>query len=169
VEEIMKSGRVSLLDSDAVQGVLSEEFKLTPPQGGWKLVENRPQLDSVFRSQGTTINRTGDRMLFGLPTTSAIIKQRDVHGLLFRMIDTEGVERVDLPGLVEFHKLGGRPGDLNANDTSAYLRLMGHNMYRFKFPPLGITALTPMRLIVLQQHFDPRGKVAGGFTRLALE
>jgi hypothetical protein len=170
VGEILNLDRVSLLDSAAVEGLLSEEFKLAPPLGGWKLVENRAQLDSIFRSQGTTTNRAGDRMLFGLPTTSAMVNQRDVYALLFRMIDTEGVERVNLPGLVEFHKRGGRPEDLaNPNDTSAYLRVMGREEYRFKFAPLGITALSPTALVVLQEQFDPHGKVVKGFTKLALE
>lgn len=168
--EILKLDRVSLLDSAAVAGLLSEEFKLAPPLGGWKLVENRAQLDSIFRSQGTTINRASDRMLFGLPTTSAMVNQRDVYALLFRMIDTEGVERVNLPGLVEFHKRGGRPEDLaNPNDTSAYMRLMGQERYRFKFAPLGITALSPTALVVLQEQFGPHGKDLKGFTKLALE
>jgi hypothetical protein len=170
VGELLRSGRANLLDSAAVEGLLSEEFKLTPPLGGWKLVENRAQLDSIYRSQGTTYLRSTERMLLVPPTTSALMKQRDVCTLLFRMIATEGVERVNLPGLVEFHKLGGRPEDLaNPNDTSAYLRLMGREMYRFKFPPLGITALSPTALVVLQEQFDPHGKVVKAFTRLALE
>jgi len=169
VGEVLRSGRVSLLDSEAVQGMLSEELRLGPPLGGWRLAEDRQQLDLVFRNQGTTYLKEVGRVFLATSSTSSLTNRRDVCALLIRLIDTEIMERVHLSGLVEFRRLGGRLEDLNANDARTFLRVMEHDRRKFQFSPAGINMLRGEHLLYLMEAFDPHGKSISAFTKLALE
>ena len=169
IGEILKSDRAALLDSIAVHGMLSEELKLPPPPGGWRLTDSRQDLDSVFQCNGTTYRKEMDRVFWSVPGTSALVTKCDVYALLFRIIGTEAVERVGLSGLVEFRRLGGRLEDLDPNDARTFMRVMERDMRKFRFPPAGISMLGGQHLLQLKEDFDPHGKRGGAFAKLALE
>jgi hypothetical protein len=169
VSALLKQDRVSLLDCEAVQGLLAEDLKLVPPAGGWRLSQNREELELVFRSNGSTYSREMRRVFLGLPTNAALMNRRDVYALLLRLIETETVERVHLPGLIEFRRLGGRLEDLQPNDVGPYWRVMEHDMRRFQFAPMGINMLRQEHLGEIIEDFDPLGKKLNTFTRRALE
>jgi hypothetical protein len=105
----------------------------------------------------------------GVPTTSALIDRRDINALLFRVIETEAVSRVHIPGLILFRKLGGRAEDLDPNDVRPYERLMEHDINKFQFPPLGIHRLGQEYLNELVADFGPGARKPAALIRRALE
>jgi hypothetical protein len=168
VDRLMRSDRVSLWDCDALHGMLSEELKLAAPLGGWRLLENRQQFESIFVAGGTTLDKEVHRTWLAMSSTS-LMSRRDVYGLLFRLMETELVERVHLPGLIEFRRLGGRLEDLNADDSKTFTRVMERDRWRFKFPPAGVNVLGGEHLLQLKEDFDPHGKKVNAYTKRALE
>jgi len=169
IGELLRTDRVRLLDCDTVQGMLSEELKIDRPPGGWRIVESRQQFDSLFQGGGTTYGKEMRRVFWAVPGTSALINKRDVYALLIRIVETETLERVELSGLIEFRRLGGRLEDLDGNDVRPFLRVMEHDRRRFQFLPAGINMLRQEHLGQLRDEFDPQGKKVNGFTKRALE
>ena len=76
---------------------------------------------------------------------------------------------MELSGLIEFRRLGGRLEDLDGNDVRPFLRVMEHDRRRFQFLPAGINMLRQEHLGQLRDEFDPQGKKVNGFTKRALE
>lgn len=164
----MIKGRIHLLDSQVVAATLAEELKLNPPSGGWRLTEDRAQMELVFRAAGTNYREQSGRV-FALPSNSTLLKRHDFPGVLVRVIESDVFECVHLPGLIEFHKLGGRLESLRAESVQPYVTVMEGEMRRFQFPPVGINMVRQEHLVGLLEIFDPRGQRINGFTRLALE
>ncbi|SPF54455.1 hypothetical protein SBA4_640016 [Candidatus Sulfopaludibacter sp. SbA4] len=169
IAEILKPGRTRLLDSPAVGTMLAEELNLVPPREAWHLSKSREEIEQVFRATGSTYAKENGRILLGLPSTSTLANRRDVYGVLLRVLESDMLECVHLPGLIEFRRLGGRLEDLDPNDIRPYWRVMERDMRRFQFPPFGINMLRPGHLGSLVQGFDPHGKKLNTFTRRALE
>lgn len=169
IGEILKSDRVALLDCDAVHGMLSEELKLVPPPGGWRLADNWQHWESVFQESGTTIRKETGRMILAIPDTSALVAKCDVYSVLIRIMETEAVERMELAGLVEFRRLGGRLEDLQPNDVGPFLRVMEGESRKFHFAPTGDHMLGQQHLANLMKRFNPHGERGAAFTKLALQ
>jgi hypothetical protein len=170
IEDLLKSKGPSLLDSAAMTTMLAEELELNPPNGSWHLSTDRRQVDLVFNTSGSTYrNAIGSILIRRAPTNSAMMGRRDVAALLARVIETEAVASVHLPGLIQFRKLGGLIEDLDPNDVRPYMRLMQHDLYKFQFPPLGITMLGEEYLSELAAAFGPNAKKPNAFTKRALE
>jgi hypothetical protein len=161
--------RGRLLDSPVVASMLAEELKLDPPNNTWHLVDSREEIETVFQATGSPLRQENRRLLFGLPNTSDLMKKRDVPGLLLRLMESDSIECVHLPGLIEFQRLGGRLEDLRPNSVKPYLSVMEREMRRFQFAPIGINMLRQEHLTSLQAGFDPQGRKLNRFTRLALE
>jgi hypothetical protein len=161
--------RGRLLDSPVVASMLAEELKLDPPNNTWHLVDSREEIETVFQATGSPLRQENRRLLFGLPNTADLMKQRDLPGLLLRVIESDSIECVHLPGLIEFQRLGGRLENLRPNSVQPYLSVMEHEMRQFQFAPIGINMLRQEHLTSLQVGFDPHGRKLNRFTRLALE
>ena len=169
VSEMVNHDRARLLDSAAVGNTLAEELKLAPPSGSWHLLESTEEMDLVFRATGSSLAEQSGRLVLGTPSTAALIRRRDLAGVMLRLLESDAFECVHLPGLLEFRKLGGRPEDLDPGDVRKYLRVMERDMRRFQFPLLGINMLRLEHLIGITQGFDPSGNKVNTFTRRALE
>jgi hypothetical protein len=170
IDDLLKASRPSLLDSTAVSTMLDEDLDLSAPEGSWHLSANRDQIDLVLHASGSSErNEFGRALLRGPSTNAALMTRRDTAALLVRLIETEVVRCVHLPGLVQFRRLGGRVEDLNPNDARPYMHLMEHDLYRFQFPPLGITVLGQEYIGELVARFGPNAKKPNAFTKRALE
>jgi hypothetical protein len=133
VGDILEKDRVRLLDCPATGEMVTEELNLAPPSGKWHLSENREDLDLIFRTNGSNVRNETGRTLFDPPVPSKLIHQRDVNGLLHRLLTDDMFERVSLAALIEFLRRGGTLTDLKSFD-----RVMRKQVERFRFPPLGI-------------------------------
>lgn len=109
------------------------------------------------------------RIFLATPNTSALMSRPDVYALLFRIIETEAVERVHLSGLLEFWRLGGRLEDLRPNDVGPFLHVMEKDRRKFAFMPGGINMLRQEHLVQLKEAFGPGGKKINPFAKRALE
>jgi hypothetical protein len=163
VAEILASDRVRLLDSPALRDTLSDELKLQPLTGQWRLSEKRADLEAVFSADGSTYQNELGRMLLGRPTVSKMMAKRDVKGLLIRLVEDESTDRVSLAGFAEFLNQGGRLEDVHLDNIRPFLDVMEKEQRRFQFPSMGINMLRVEQLDLLLQNFNRRGGRAAPF------
>jgi len=167
VSDILRGDRVSLVDSRAMLAMLSEEVPVDPPSGGWRLSQRKEDWDLIFRTFETSFRGQTVSGLFGTPAVSKLLKERDVSGLMTRLLPCETIERVSLPGLLEFLKRGGRFEDFGAMSNNArwFDRLMdgddanwpngGPTLRRFQFPVMGINMLRLGLIAEIVDNFQP--------------
>jgi hypothetical protein len=155
VDEILKRDRVKLLDCRSVQGMLLEGVDAVPPSGRWRLGDQRDDWDVIFRSPGSSFETERRRTLFGTPGLSKLISAGDVKGVLLRLLPSETIERVSLPGLIEFLRRGGALDDVISGSSEPFLRVMDGVQGQFSWPTMGIRVLGPDLLGEIVLSFRP--------------
>ncbi len=173
VGELLESDRTRLLDSPAVKELIADDLKVAPPADGWHLSARWEDWDLLFRKSGLSMSQEMDRVVWGEGfkglSVSKFVGQRDVPGLLITIRLTEKVERYALPGLVAFLRLGGKLEDLTTGDPTRFLMVMGRQVEKFSFRPMGLTVLSAGDLAVLVKLFGPYTHKPVPFGRIIIE
>ncbi len=129
--DLMEKDRVHLLDCRASGDMVTEESGVAPPPGGWRL-SDRAGVEVAFRASHSDLNNETDRMLLGGSTHPRLMTKRDVNGLIYMLIAEEVTDRMSLPTLLEFERLGGDPANM-----SNWVSVMRNQQHTFPFPLLG--------------------------------
>jgi hypothetical protein len=129
--ELMEKDRVHLLDCQAAGDMVTEESGVAAPAGGWRL-SDRAGVEVAFRASHSDLNNETDRMLLGGSTQPRLMTKRDVNGLIYMLIGEEVTDRMSLPTLLEFERLGGDPANMRNWES-----VMRNQQHTFPFPMLG--------------------------------
>ena len=79
-------------------------------------------------------------------TTRELIESPSALVLFLRKAEIELALSCLLPGLSEFYERGGTEADLNPGDVRAFKAIMGDRVSAFRFQPMRVTKLDPLRL-----------------------
>jgi hypothetical protein len=92
IAQLLGGRRVRLLECPATIDMIRQELNIAPPPGGWRISERRADLESILRSNGSTVAKEAGRLLISPPGPEKLLAKRDVNLLLMRLAYDEELE-----------------------------------------------------------------------------
>lgn len=163
-EKLLVIPKASIWGSASVQRLLGQEANLL----------NKPNFEfrdslGVFRLWGRESGTIMHDVIATPPTSSMLLINRRVDLLMFRILESDRLRALSIPGYLHFLRQGGTQAEILSDDVRPFNALVGDVRYTMQYLALGDTTLNAGHIWGLTETFKANAELNPFFIRQAWE
>ncbi|MDB6150627.1 MAG: hypothetical protein JWQ44_2075 [Chthoniobacter sp.] len=164
----VSNNSINLFDPFGLASLVNEDPYLSAKRAEVAKVDGSKSIYEALIPIGIAMKDVLSAMQLEQRTTGRLLREPSAVALVLRMAETNAVRSVHLAGLLAFFERGGRIGELDAANESAFEKRMGKDTRGFHSPALQIRYLSSEHLLALVEVHSA-SSVRASFLTTALD